>query len=74
MVVGVVVAVAFNSRFIGRPVARSIILIPWAIPPVVNGIIWNWMVHSKIGILNYVLSASAHPAATSPGSPTRAGR
>jgi ABC-type sugar transport system permease subunit len=57
MVVGVVVAVAFNSRFAGRPVARSIILIPWAVPPVVNGIIWNWMVHPKIGIVNYVLTA-----------------
>lgn len=58
MVVGVVVAVAFSSRFIGRPVARSIILIPWAVPPVVNGIIWNWMVHSKIGIVNYLLTAA----------------
>ena len=57
MVVGVVVAVAFNSTFIGRPVARSIILIPWAVPPVVNGIIWNWMVHPKIGIFNYLLTA-----------------
>jgi len=57
MVVGVVVAVAFNSRFIGRPIARSIILIPWAVPPVVNGIIWNWMVHPKIGIVNYLLTA-----------------
>jgi ABC-type sugar transport system permease subunit len=57
MVVGVIVAVAFNSQFIGRPVARSIILIPWAVPPVVNGIIWNWMVHPKIGIVNYILTS-----------------
>ena len=56
MVVGVIVAVAFNSQFIGRPAARSIILIPWAVPPVVNGIIWNWMVHPKIGIVNYLLT------------------
>ena len=58
MVVGVVVAVAFNSRFAGRPAARSIILIPWAIPPVVNGIIWNWMVHPKIGIVNFLLTTA----------------
>jgi ABC-type sugar transport system permease subunit len=57
MVLGILIAVAFNQRFLGRPVARSIILIPWAVPPVVNGIIWNWMVHSKIGILNYVLTS-----------------
>jgi ABC-type sugar transport system permease subunit len=55
MVVGIAIAVAFNNRFFGRPAARSLILIPWAIPPVVNGIIWNWLVHAKIGVLNYVL-------------------
>ncbi len=52
---GIAIAVAFNNRFFGRPAARSLILIPWAIPPVVNGIIWNWLVHAKIGVLNYVL-------------------
>jgi ABC-type sugar transport system permease subunit len=56
MVAGIAIALAFNKRFVGRPIARSVILIPWAIPPVVNGIIWNWMVHPKIGILNYVLT------------------
>jgi ABC-type sugar transport system permease subunit len=57
MVVGITVAVAFNGRFAGRPIARSLILVPWAVPPVVNGIIWNWLVHPKIGIVNYLLTA-----------------
>ncbi len=57
MTFGIVIAVAFNQGFVGRSVARSIILIPWAVPPVVNGIIWNWLVHSKIGLLNYVLTS-----------------
>jgi multiple sugar transport system permease protein len=57
MVAGIAIAVAFNQRFAGRPVARSLILIPWAVPPVVNGIIWNWLVHSKIGVVNYVLTS-----------------
>lgn len=55
MVIGIAIAVAFNERFRGRGIARSIILIPWAIPPVVNGIIWNWLVHPKIGVLNFML-------------------
>ncbi len=55
MVVGIAIAVAFNERFRGRGIARSVILIPWAIPPVVNGIIWNWLVHPKIGVLNFLL-------------------
>lgn len=56
MVAGIAIAVAFNERFRGRAVARSVILIPWAIPPVVNGIIWNWLVHPKIGVLNFFLT------------------
>jgi ABC-type sugar transport system permease subunit len=56
MVAGIAVALAFNERFKGRGIARSVILIPWAIPPVVNGIIWNWLVHPKIGVLNYFLT------------------
>ena len=55
MIGGIAIAVAFNSRFFGRPLARSLILIPWAIPPVVTGIIWNWLAHAKIGVLNFVV-------------------
>ena len=55
MVAGIAIALAFNRNFVGRPVARSLILIPWAIPPVVNGILWNWLVHPKIGVVNYIL-------------------
>lgn len=57
MAAGIAIAVAFNKRFKGRPIARSIILTPWAIPPVVNGIIWNWLVHPKIGVANYFLTS-----------------
>ncbi len=55
MTAGIAIAVALNNRFRGRPVARSLILIPWAIPPVVSGIIWNWLAHAKIGLFNFVL-------------------
>jgi ABC-type sugar transport system permease subunit len=56
MVIGIAVALAFNEKFKGRGIARSVILIPWAIPPVVNGIIWNWLVHPKIGVFNFILT------------------
>lgn len=55
MTAGTAIALALNSRFKGRGVARSLILVPWAVPPVVSGIIWNWLVHAKIGLLNYLL-------------------
>jgi len=56
MIAGIAIAVAFNKSFRGRGIARSLMLIPWAIPPVVNGIIWNWMVHPKIGVVNFILT------------------
>jgi len=74
MLAGIAIAVAFSRRFFARPVARSLILIPWAIPPVVNGIIWNWLAHAKIGVLNYVLTALKIIPRYKPGWPTRPGR
>jgi multiple sugar transport system permease protein len=32
-----------------------LILLPWAIPPVVNGLMWQWIYDSKIGALNGLL-------------------
>ncbi len=35
---------------------RTIILVPWAIPPVVNGLMWQWIYDPKIGALNALLN------------------
>jgi multiple sugar transport system permease protein len=34
---------------------RALILLPWAIPPVVNGLMWQWIYDSKVGALNGAL-------------------
>ena len=38
-----------------RAILRTLILLPWAIPPVVNGLMWQWIYDSKIGALNGLL-------------------
>ena len=30
-------------------------MLPWAIPPVVNGLMWQWIYDSKVGALNGLL-------------------
>ncbi|HEX9277349.1 MAG TPA: sugar ABC transporter permease [Casimicrobiaceae bacterium] len=54
-VLGVCIALLLNQRFPGRGVLRTLILLPWAIPPVVNGLMWQWIYDSKIGALNGLL-------------------
>jgi multiple sugar transport system permease protein len=54
-VLGVAVALLLNQTFPGRAAVRTLILLPWAIPPVVNGLMWQWIYDSKIGALNGLL-------------------
>ncbi len=53
--VGLALALLLHQPFAGRAVLRALLLIPWAIPPVVNGMMWRWIFDPKIGALNGVL-------------------
>jgi ABC-type sugar transport system permease subunit len=37
----VCIAILLNRKFRGRTLARVLLLVPWAVPPVVNGIMWK---------------------------------
>ena len=52
---GTLIALLLNQRFKGRAILRTVILIPWAIPPVVNGIMWKYLLDSSYGVLNGIL-------------------
>lgn len=54
-VLGTCIALLLNQPFRGRGLLRTLILLPWAIPPVVNGLMWQWIYDSKIGALNGLL-------------------
>jgi multiple sugar transport system permease protein len=54
---GLAVAVLLNRPFPGCRLVRAVILIPWAIPPVVNGLMWQWIYDPKTGALNALLHA-----------------
>src|SRR5437762_11605437 len=55
VLLGLVIALLLNNDFPGRNVVRTLILLPWAIPPVVNGLMWQWIYDSKVGALNGLL-------------------
>ena len=48
-------AVLLTQEFRGRTLARVLLLVPWAVPPVVNGIMWKLIVDGDVGILNALL-------------------
>ena len=55
VVVGTAMALLLNANFYGRAVLRCMILIPWAMPPVVNGIMWQGILNGSYGVFNGVL-------------------
>lgn len=51
------IAVLLNREFRGRTLARVLLLVPWAVPPVVNGIMWKLIFDGSTGIANTILRA-----------------
>ncbi|WP_185974770.1 carbohydrate ABC transporter permease [Deinococcus detaillensis] len=52
IVLGMGLALLLNARLPGQAVARVLVLIPWAIPPVIKGMIWRLIYHPSSGFLN----------------------
>jgi len=52
-----VMAISMGSNFWGRAVILAILILPWALPGVVEGIIWSWMYDPAYGVLNSVLKS-----------------
>jgi multiple sugar transport system permease protein len=48
-------ALLLNESFLGRGVLRSLILLPWALPGVVNGLMWRWLFNARVGAFNGAL-------------------
>ncbi|QWF84598.1 carbohydrate ABC transporter permease [Amycolatopsis sp. CA-230715] len=50
-------ALVLNESFPGRGVLRSLALLPWAMPGVVNGLMWRTIFDAKTGALNGLLTS-----------------
>jgi multiple sugar transport system permease protein len=41
-----------------RGVLRAVLVVPWAIPPVVSAMLWKWLYHPDAGLFGYLVHAS----------------
>lgn len=55
MIFGMVVALILNTKLVVANFLKIIILLPWAIPAVVAGLMWKWILNADFGILNSTL-------------------
>lgn len=49
------IALILNQGFLGRGIVRSFVLLPWAIAPIVNGMMWNLIFNADVGTANSLL-------------------
>jgi len=55
VILGISTALLLNEKFVGAKVLQVLVLIPWAIPVVMAGIIWRWMFAGNVGVINGLL-------------------
>ncbi|PNY79920.1 ABC transporter permease [Deinococcus koreensis] len=56
VLLGVLAALLLNQRFYGRALARALLIVPLALPTVVNAIMWRWIYNPEYGALNALLT------------------
>ncbi len=56
LILGVLTALLLNQRFAGRAALRVLLILPLAIPTVVNATMWRWIYNPEYGALNALLT------------------
>jgi multiple sugar transport system permease protein len=59
LLLGVTVALALQGQRRGRRIAVALLLLPWALPSVVTGRMFEWLYHPSAGLLNFLLGGQA---------------
>ena len=55
IVIGVLVGLLLNQKFYGRTILRGMLILPWALPTVVNATLWRLIYNPEYGAFNAVL-------------------
>ncbi len=55
---GLLFALLLNEKFFARGYLRAAVLIPWAIPTVIAGRIWQLMYQYSYGVINHLLTST----------------
>lgn len=61
ILVSIPVALILNEDFAGRTIARTIVLLPWAVSLAMTAVVWRYVVNGDFGTLNMTLTALGLP-------------
>jgi multiple sugar transport system permease protein len=51
--IGLGAALLLDAPFVGRSVARALVTLPWAAPPVAVALIFTWIYNAQYGVFNF---------------------
>lgn len=54
-ILALLAALLLNEAFPGRRLLNALLLLPWATPSIVNGLMWKWIYDPTYGLLNAAL-------------------
>ncbi|MCG8422852.1 MAG: sugar ABC transporter permease, partial [Proteobacteria bacterium] len=66
VLISIPIAIILNEDFHGRSIARTIILLPWAVSLAMTALVWRFVVNGDFGTLNTTLSALGLPFENTP--------
>lgn len=61
VLISIPTAIILNEDFYGRTIARTIVLLPWAISLAMTAVVWRFVVNGDFGTLNLALQALGLP-------------
>jgi len=56
LLLGLSIALLLNNNFKGRGFVRGLMILPWAMPSIVNAAMWKWIFNADYGALNAFLT------------------
>jgi len=57
MLVSLPTALILNENFIGRGVARTIVMLPWSVSLTMTAVVWRWALNGEFGMFNATLQS-----------------
>lgn len=55
MILGLIMALVLNENFLGRGIIRTILILPWGVPAVVEAQMWKFIYNDRYGAINDIL-------------------
>src|SRR5205085_3295743 len=66
LLIGFVIAYLLRESFRGRGLVRVLLLIPWLVSPIANGVMWHFLFNSSTGLVNFWFALLHLPQQPSP--------